>query len=82
MPLPMSTSAKVLMRELQSLGLDIGVHKIEIFDNISKGIEIDLMSNNKDYDINQRYSQSIINEEAQNTLMQQDTYFNLDLMNN
>ena len=75
-------SFKVLMRELQSLGLDIGVHKIEIFDNVSKGIEIDLMSNNKDHNTNQRYSQSIINEEAQSTLMQQDTYFNLDLMNN
>ena len=38
-------SFKVLMRELQSLGLDIGVHKIELRnDGVAKQIEIDLMS--------------------------------------
>nr|YP_009774084.1 RNA polymerase beta subunit [Caulacanthus okamurae]QIZ74701.1 RNA polymerase beta subunit [Caulacanthus okamurae] len=38
-------SFKVLMRELQSLGLDIAVHKVELFENgDNKGIEVDLMS--------------------------------------
>nr|YP_009397022.1 RNA polymerase b-subunit [Spyridia filamentosa]ARW66208.1 RNA polymerase b-subunit [Spyridia filamentosa] len=41
-------SFKVLMRELQSLGLDIAVHKLELFDNGKKqGIEIDLMSDHE-----------------------------------
>ena len=40
-------SFKVLMRELQSLGLDIGVHKVELKnDGMTKQIEIDLMSQN------------------------------------
>lgn len=40
-------SFKVLMRELQSLGLDIGVHKVELSnDGVTKDIEIDLMSHN------------------------------------
>nr|YP_010902677.1 RNA polymerase subunit beta [Hypnea nidulans]WCH54532.1 RNA polymerase subunit beta [Hypnea nidulans] len=39
-------SFKVLMRELQSLGLDIAVHRIELFENgENKGVEVDLMSN-------------------------------------
>lgn len=38
-------SFKVLMRELQSLGLDIGVHKVELTkEGITRQIEIDLMS--------------------------------------
>nr|YP_063642.1 RNA polymerase beta subunit [Gracilaria tenuistipitata var. liui]Q6B8R8.1 RecName: Full=DNA-directed RNA polymerase subunit beta; AltName: Full=PEP; AltName: Full=Plastid-encoded RNA polymerase subunit beta; Short=RNA polymerase subunit beta [Gracilaria tenuistipitata var. liui]AAT79717.1 RNA polymerase beta subunit [Gracilaria tenuistipitata var. liui] len=38
-------SFKVLMRELQSLALDIAVHKLELLDNGNKAsIEIDLMS--------------------------------------
>nr|YP_010903472.1 RNA polymerase subunit beta [Hypnea cryptica]WCH55925.1 RNA polymerase subunit beta [Hypnea cryptica] len=38
-------SFKVLMRELQSLGLDIAVHRVELFENgDNKGIEVDLMS--------------------------------------
>ncbi len=38
-------SFKVLMRELQSLGLDVGVHKVELnSDGVTKEIEIDLMS--------------------------------------
>ena len=38
-------SFKVLMRELQSLGLDIGVHKVELSnEGITKEVEIDLMS--------------------------------------
>ena len=40
-------SFKVLMRELQSLGLDIGVHKVELKNNgLIKDIEVDLMSQN------------------------------------
>ena len=40
-------SFKVLMRELQSLGLDIGVHKVELRHNgLTKDIEVDLMSQN------------------------------------
>lgn len=40
-------SFKVLMRELQSLGLDIAVHKIELTnDGITREIEVDLMSYN------------------------------------
>lgn len=39
-------SFRVLIRELQSLGLDIAAHKIELLDNgMNHGIEIDLMSN-------------------------------------
>ena len=39
-------SFKVLMRELQSLGLDIGAYKIEnLSDGQTRGIEVDLMSN-------------------------------------
>ena len=38
-------SFKVLMRELQSLGLDIGAYKIEtLLDGQTRGIEVDLMS--------------------------------------
>nr|YP_010204151.1 RNA polymerase beta subunit [Ahnfeltia fastigiata]UAT97518.1 RNA polymerase beta subunit [Ahnfeltia fastigiata]UAT97722.1 RNA polymerase beta subunit [Ahnfeltia fastigiata] len=41
-------SFKVLMRELQSLGLDIGVHKVKLFeDGENRGVEVDLMSANK-----------------------------------
>nr|YP_009297553.1 RNA polymerase beta subunit [Hildenbrandia rivularis]AOM67097.1 RNA polymerase beta subunit [Hildenbrandia rivularis] len=38
-------SFKVLMRELQALGLDIGVHKVEFRDDgTSYGVEVDLIS--------------------------------------
>ena len=38
-------SFKVLMRELQSLGLDVGAYKIETLpDGQTRGIEVDLMS--------------------------------------
>ena len=41
-------SFKVLMRELQSLGLDIAAHKLELLeDGKNHGIEVDLMSNDK-----------------------------------
>ena len=40
-------SFKVLMRELQSLGLDIAVHKLELtHEGIKKEVEVDLMSSN------------------------------------
>nr|YP_010925568.1 plastid-encoded DNA-directed RNA polymerase beta subunit [Neoporphyra dentata]WKD83800.1 plastid-encoded DNA-directed RNA polymerase beta subunit [Neoporphyra dentata] len=42
-------SFKVLMRELQSLGLDIGVHKLKLFeDGQRRTVEVDLMSDSKD----------------------------------
>nr|YP_010336634.1 RNA polymerase beta subunit [Rhodospora sordida]UNJ15040.1 RNA polymerase beta subunit [Rhodospora sordida] len=41
-------SFKVLMRELQSLGLDIAAHKVEILNNgQNKEIEVDLMGSNQ-----------------------------------
>jgi len=41
-------SFKVLMRELQSLGLDIAAHKLELLeDGNNHGVEVDLMSNDK-----------------------------------
>ena len=73
-------SFKVLMRELQSLGLDIAIHKIEMFDNgENKGVEIDLMSNDKEINVNQLNPQEY--DQEQDILIQQDTYFNLDIMN-
>nr|UAD84372.1 RNA polymerase subunit beta [Agarophyton chilense] len=46
-------SFKVLMRELQSLALDIAVHKLELLDNGDKAsIEIDLMSDEQIEQIN------------------------------
>ncbi|ASN78726.1 RNA polymerase beta subunit (chloroplast) [Porphyra umbilicalis] len=42
-------SFKVLMRELQSLGLDIAVHKLKLFeDGQRRTIEVDLMSDSKE----------------------------------
>ena len=42
-------SFKVLMRELQSLGLDIAVHKLKLFeDGQRRTVEVDLMSDSKD----------------------------------
>nr|YP_009402770.1 RNA polymerase beta subunit [Compsopogon caeruleus]ARX96119.1 RNA polymerase beta subunit [Compsopogon caeruleus] len=41
-------SFKVLMRELQSLGLDIAAHKVKLDETgNNKGVEVDLISNNK-----------------------------------
>nr|YP_009314937.1 RNA polymerase b-subunit [Scinaia undulata]SCW23392.1 RNA polymerase b-subunit [Scinaia undulata] len=41
-------SFKVLMRELQSLGLDVAVHKLELLENgENRGVEVDLMSTDK-----------------------------------
>nr|YP_009300540.1 RNA polymerase beta subunit [Campylaephora sungminbooi]AKU47459.1 RNA polymerase beta subunit [Campylaephora sungminbooi]ALN11906.1 RNA polymerase beta subunit [Campylaephora sungminbooi] len=77
-------SFKVLMRELQSLGLDIGVHKIEILDNGSHGVEVDLMSNDNDVKLKNNHvnTLNIVNDKDRDKLIQQDTYFNLDVMNN
>ena len=75
-------SFKVLMRELQSLGLDIGVHKIEILDTGNKGVEVDLMSSDNEIILNRINSSNLINDKDGNKLIQQDTYFNLDVMNN
>nr|QCI08215.1 RNA polymerase b-subunit [Pterothamnion crispum] len=75
-------SFKVLMRELQSLGLDIAVHKIEMFENgENKGVEIDLMSNDKNIDLRTHNKSINIYEQEQDVMMQQDTFFNLDIMN-
>nr|YP_007947781.1 RNA polymerase beta subunit [Neoporphyra haitanensis]AGG37030.1 RNA polymerase beta subunit [Neoporphyra haitanensis] len=42
-------SFKVLMRELQSLGLDIAVHKLKLFeDGQRRTVEVDLMSDTKE----------------------------------
>jgi DNA-directed RNA polymerase subunit beta len=37
-------SFKVLMRELQSLGLDIAVHKVETTEDGTQDVEVDLMA--------------------------------------
>nr|QCI03959.1 RNA polymerase b-subunit [Antithamnionella ternifolia] len=76
-------SFKVLMRELQSLGLDIAIHKLEMFDNgENKGVEIDLMSNDRDSNNEKKNSSaSTTYDREQNMLIQKDTYFNLDILN-
>nr|QCI07294.1 RNA polymerase b-subunit [Leiomenia cribrosa] len=65
-------SFKVLMRELQSLGLDIAVHKVELFENgQNKGVEVDLMS--------QEANSIIINNNEKNKISDldmQNGYFN------
>jgi len=76
-------SFKVLMRELQSLGLDIGVHKVELSsEGIVKEIEIDLMSyNNKGSSLqdNITYVNSI--DIDQSMLVNQDKYKDIDISN-
>lgn len=73
-------SFKVLMRELQSLGLDIGVHKIEMTnDGIEKEIEINLMSSTgkiSGSDAKLDYLTSI--EIDRSALIPKDQYGNLD----
>ena len=76
-------SFKVLMRELQSLGLDIGVHKVELSnDGITKDIEIDLMSHN---DKISRYPDHVnyINalEINSSNLVNHHAYKNIDITN-
>nr|YP_009313298.1 RNA polymerase b-subunit [Dichotomaria marginata]SCW21552.1 RNA polymerase b-subunit [Dichotomaria marginata] len=58
-------SFKVLMRELQSLGLDIAAHKLELLENGENyGIEVDLMSNDKNELIVTNNSLSINNNDS------------------
>nr|YP_009315752.1 RNA polymerase b-subunit [Trichogloeopsis pedicellata]SCW24410.1 RNA polymerase b-subunit [Trichogloeopsis pedicellata] len=73
-------SFKVLMRELQSLGLDIAAHKLELLDNgENRGIEIDLMSSDKTdmslIDINQ-HNNAYKSDDENNFL-----YENQDILN-
>jgi len=76
-------SFKVLMRELQSLGLDIGVHKVELSsEGIVKEIEIDLMSySNKCTSLpdNITYVNSIDIDNSM--LVNQDKYKDIDISN-
>jgi DNA-directed RNA polymerase subunit beta len=62
-------SFKVLMRELQSLGLDIGAYKIEnLPDGQTRGIEVDLMSNIHNKRIPSRPTyESITREDLENS---------------
>ena len=64
-------SFKVLMRELQSLGLDIGAYKIETLPNgQTRGVEVDLMSNvnNKKFYSRPTY-ESITREDIETSLI-------------
>ena len=64
-------SFKVLMRELQSLGLDVGAYKIETLpDGQTRGIEVDLMSNinNKKFHSRPTY-ESITREDIETSLI-------------
>nr|YP_007878267.1 two component transcriptional regulator [Calliarthron tuberculosum]AGA63878.1 two component transcriptional regulator [Calliarthron tuberculosum] len=76
-------SFKVLMRELQSLGLDIGVHKIDLNHNgTRKEIEIDLMSNSeKELNVSDKldYMNSLNIDHS--VLINQDLYKDLDTSN-
>jgi DNA-directed RNA polymerase subunit beta len=62
-------SFKVLMRELQSLGLDIAAYKLELCsDGETQGIEVDLMSNNQNI-------ASLSSQPFDNTISQVDQEF-------
>jgi DNA-directed RNA polymerase subunit beta len=63
-------SFKVLMRELQSLGLDIGAYKIETLpDGQTRGIEVDLMSSANNKKIHSRPTyESITREDIEASL--------------
>jgi DNA-directed RNA polymerase subunit beta len=57
-------SFKVLMRELQSLGLDIAAHKLELLeDGRNYSIEVDLMSNDKQAFLNSNISNNTIQKD-------------------
>ena len=64
-------SFKVLMRELQSLGLDIGAYKIETLpDGQTRGIEVDLMSSANNKKIHSRPTyESITSEDIEASLI-------------
>ena len=56
-------SFKVLMRELQSLGLDIAVHKVEPASEFDRDTEVDLMADNpRKSSKRQKYSLSSLEE--------------------
>nr|YP_009295783.1 RNA polymerase beta subunit [Schimmelmannia schousboei]AOM64718.1 RNA polymerase beta subunit [Schimmelmannia schousboei] len=79
-------SFKVLMRELQSLGLDIAVHKVELFDNgENKGVEVDLMSSDKNItnftkNLALNSHENIQHGQEIKMLNPKDFYSNLDIM--
>ena len=59
-------SFKVLMRELQSLGLDIAVHKLEVLeDGSSRDVEVDLMADTPRRTPNRPTYESLSREETQ-----------------
>ena len=59
-------SFKVLMRELQSLGLDIAVHKVETAeDGTSRDVEVDLMADTSRRTPNRPTYESVTSEELQ-----------------
>ena len=59
-------SFKVLMRELQSLGLDIAVHKVEAADDgTSRDVEVDLMMDNQRRAPNRPTYESTSNEDQE-----------------
>ena len=64
-------SFKVLMRELQSLALDIGAYKIEnLSDGQTRGIEVDLMSNSSVKGISSRpIYESMIHEDLETSFL-------------
>jgi DNA-directed RNA polymerase subunit beta len=64
-------SFKVLMRELQSLGLDIGAYKIEnLPDGQTRGIEVDLMSNsNTRRTVSKTMYESILRENLESSFL-------------
>ena len=76
-------SFKVLMRELQSLGLDIGVHKVELSsDGITREIEVDLMSySNKSSNISDGIDYMHSLDADHSVLINQDIYKDLDISN-
>nr|BDA98857.1 RNA polymerase beta subunit [Chroomonas debatzensis] len=63
-------SFKVLMRELQSLCLDIGAYKIETLpDGQTRGVEVDLMSNNPPRRVPSKPTYESINPEDRNKFL-------------
>jgi DNA-directed RNA polymerase subunit beta len=59
------------MRELQSLGLDIGAYKIEnLPDGQTRGIEVDLMSSSSSKRfLNRPIYESVLRENLENSLL-------------
>lgn len=73
-------SFKVLMRELQSLGLDIGVHKVELSpDGAVKEIEVDLMANEKESHLPDAVSYIDAADVDHSLLINHDIYKDIDV---